>query len=1094
VSGDFVLRGKELLVRREFGQVVEVCRAGLLTAPDRFDGRLLLGTALLALRRYDEAVSEMRIAVTQEPTSVIAHLLRGEALLRRGDHQLAIDALAEAHALDPKNRVAAKLYNEALERAHPGEDDSSPVELAEQISSPITQAPDQALGSDPDAGSTWVGRATGPAPAVGRATGPASAGRATGPSSTATGTGPPGSQPLPPGPPLPLSVPSSPSVPPPSAPALTLSSPSGAPLTPSPPSSPSLGLATPPTPALTLSTPAGPVPLAARSASALAVSATPVARASAPLPALASDGAAAPQSSPPAKPRRRRRWPWIAGAAAAVTLLAGGAGTLAYLRATRQAETTRGERAEAERTAAAQTYRGYLRASEQYDVLARGGDDGARAAAARLRAAAVYEFRATPGATAAPPLAAGTRLPAGRDAELANVYQLLVGADATAAQRAAEAAAARYPEDAEAAYLLARAAARLHSPGVMQALQSSIALSPTPLAWSALGELLAAAGRIDDALHAFDAALGLVPGHPTALIARARALAASGRVPAAGGDELERGLARLADPGSDPEPLVSLAQAHLAGLALAEVKLARGDAVGATTLLSNLVPTEPHDERFGAALVDALLASGDAAGAQAEAEKWRAAEPELAAVHVWLARTALARDQVDTARAELEQAGDARESPAGLVVLGDLELAAGHVDAAVAALDRALAARASDRDAQVLRARADLVRGDAAAAEARLAHLYELGHDPVVGVILGQSLAARDARAPAHAVLEESLGKLDTAGTRPRLVIAGTLALARLARAEGRWADAQKAVARALALDAHDVDAALVQAALQADVGDPLGARTALDTLAVAAHADARVLVAAANAHATTGDAAGARPLYDEAVRLGGAPRVELAEVSARLALADGKPDEALAALRAVSAAGDGATLLTIDALVAAGKLDEASALAGELAQRSAGRAEEMLGTGRVQLARANAAAAAGSFTAALQRLEAAAGSAAELSDARIWLGRALEQSGRVDDALASYREAVRLVPGAGPGAVQLGRALVARGDAAGGESVLAQALKLDPALADAYFWLAQADRALGKHHEARPALRAYLERAPRGAQATQAQKQLDEP
>src|SRR5262249_58639859 len=87
VPDDFVQRGKGLLVRREFAEVVSVCRAGLSEYPDALDGRLLLGTALLALKHYDEAIDEMRIAEAQDQTNVLVHLLRGEALLRRGGPQ-----------------------------------------------------------------------------------------------------------------------------------------------------------------------------------------------------------------------------------------------------------------------------------------------------------------------------------------------------------------------------------------------------------------------------------------------------------------------------------------------------------------------------------------------------------------------------------------------------------------------------------------------------------------------------------------------------------------------------------------------------------------------------------------------------------------------------------------------------------------------------------------------------------------------------------------------------------------------------------------------------------------------------------------------
>jgi len=1025
VPDDFVQRGKGLLVRREFAEVIEVCRQGLAANPSRLDGRLLLGTALLGLKRYDEAVEEMRVAEKQDPANVLVHLLRGEALLRRGDTLSAIEALAEAHALDPRNKVAAKLYNEALERAHGKQAEEVPPEaIAAEISGniavePLRFAGDEgargAAGGDGSRGvgtpgsETLIADAFGPGPAIrtgatGRSVGGGTAGRGVGSETTVRAFG---------------------------------------------------------------------------------SEATARAGSEAPGRAVAAGTAARA-----AEPRHRRRvWPWILVAGMLIVLTGGGAATALYLRANRQAEELRSRRSEAERAAAAQTYRGYRHAAELYEAMAQSGDTGAAGSAARLRAASTFEFGEPAAAASSPPSAA----PVDREGHVAGIYRLLTGNETATALRAAQLVAASFPEDGEAAYLVGRAGVRSHDSGAVPALKRSVALAPTPLAWTALGEADAAEGRVADALRAFEAALALVPGHPSALIARARVLAASARLP--DGDEPERTLAKLTESGADVDPLLSPRQAHLAALALAEVKLARGDAAGAQRVLAGVAPTESEDPRFGEVLVTALLAAGDTAGAEREAEAWRKGLPASGAPHVWLARVALARDKPETVRSELEQAGEARDSASALVVLGEVELSAGRLDAAIAALDKALLVRAGDRDAQVLRARADLARGDAPAAEARLAPLYDAGRDPVIGVALGESLLARDAGPQARAVLEESVTKLEASGLRPRLQASASLALARLARAEGRWAEAQRDIARTLAVDGRDIEARLLEAELRADVGDALGARTALDTLAVTAHTDGRVLLAAARAHALTGDVAGAHPLLDAATKLVGTPRGMLAEVTGRILILDGKPDEAAAAL--VSGSGPetpAAGLVLVDALIAGGKLDDAESAAGEVAKRAAGKPEESLAAGRVQLARKDAPAAVASFTTALQRLESGAAAAQALADARTWLGRAQETAGRTVDALVSYREAVRLSPTSGAAAVLLGRALVGKGDFAAAQNLLGQALKLNPSLAEAYFWIAQAARGLKKPREARQALQTYLELAPHGAEAAAAQKLLGEP
>ena len=117
MSDDFVQQGKLLLQRREFAEVVRVCRVGLLNKPGLVDGRLLIGTALLALRRYDEVLAEMAVAKEIDRDNKLVYLLTGEALLKKGEHEEAAESLARAVELDPQNKVAKKLLGDARNRA-----------------------------------------------------------------------------------------------------------------------------------------------------------------------------------------------------------------------------------------------------------------------------------------------------------------------------------------------------------------------------------------------------------------------------------------------------------------------------------------------------------------------------------------------------------------------------------------------------------------------------------------------------------------------------------------------------------------------------------------------------------------------------------------------------------------------------------------------------------------------------------------------------------------------------------------------------------------------------------------------------------------
>src|SRR5262249_25655468 len=153
--------------------------------------------------------------------------------------------------------------------------------------------------------------------------------------------------------------------------------------------------------------------------------------------------------------------------------------------------------------------------------------------------------------------------------------------------------------------------------------------------------------------------------------------------------------------------------------------------------------------------------------------------------------------------------------------------------------------------------------------------LVEAAHDPAASLVLGEALRRGGARPRARALLEDAAAKLEGTG-RPGLVAEAQIALAQLARADGRLAHARRASARALTLRPRDAAARRVDALLRFDFGDAAGARLALDTLAVAAHGDPRVLLDAARVRIATSDLAGARQLLDEARALSSAPRAEL--------------------------------------------------------------------------------------------------------------------------------------------------------------------------------------------------------------------------
>jgi predicted Zn-dependent protease len=112
-QSDFVTRGQALVNAGQFQEAVKVCRLGLLGRPTTVEGRIVLGQALLALKRFDEVLAEMRVALELDHGSVAAQALKGEALLRKGDPHAAVDVLQKVRAITPTDPRIAQLLAEA---------------------------------------------------------------------------------------------------------------------------------------------------------------------------------------------------------------------------------------------------------------------------------------------------------------------------------------------------------------------------------------------------------------------------------------------------------------------------------------------------------------------------------------------------------------------------------------------------------------------------------------------------------------------------------------------------------------------------------------------------------------------------------------------------------------------------------------------------------------------------------------------------------------------------------------------------------------------------------------------------------------------
>ncbi len=119
-SQELTEKAKLLIAERRYQEAVRACRRALLSQPDEFDVRLLLGEALLALERYDEVRVEMMALARKNPKRAEIHRVLGEAYLRDGRPNQATEALRRALELDPNDEIARELLGEA-------DDENAPV-------------------------------------------------------------------------------------------------------------------------------------------------------------------------------------------------------------------------------------------------------------------------------------------------------------------------------------------------------------------------------------------------------------------------------------------------------------------------------------------------------------------------------------------------------------------------------------------------------------------------------------------------------------------------------------------------------------------------------------------------------------------------------------------------------------------------------------------------------------------------------------------------------------------------------------------------------------------------------------------------------
>ena len=103
---------KQMILERRYQDAVRTCRRELLSHPDKYDVRLLLGHALMALTRYDDVRTEMNTLLRSAPELGAAHRVLGESFLRLKQRDEAAQSLRSAIHLDENDTEARALLAE----------------------------------------------------------------------------------------------------------------------------------------------------------------------------------------------------------------------------------------------------------------------------------------------------------------------------------------------------------------------------------------------------------------------------------------------------------------------------------------------------------------------------------------------------------------------------------------------------------------------------------------------------------------------------------------------------------------------------------------------------------------------------------------------------------------------------------------------------------------------------------------------------------------------------------------------------------------------------------------------------------------------
>jgi len=511
------------------------------------------------------------------------------------------------------------------------------------------------------------------------------------------------------------------------------------------------------------------------------------------------------------------------------------------------------------------------------------------------------------------------------------------------------------------------------------------------------GTIAAAQGDIPSAMSHFNEALESAPGDVAVLEAKVRAGIAGSQIAPA-----TDAMAKLREASPDSVDVLLLN---------VELQVAAGKGDEALTALEAVAKAAPErvEIPFYRGEVQAMRLQVD----DAKAEFDKVIEKDPTFYRVALSQAAMldaARMKVEAVAALDSGVARLREGKGSQVHIAKLLTAKARylIDqnqtaGALAALDQALQASATDNDAQILRGTTRMSTGDSDGGKADLQAVYErTGSYPGLVAPLGRLFAA-------SGQLEELEALVGTRAEQPTASAAVKVVAARLRLAQGRYDDAKKLLSDAMAAAPNDWEAQMLMAQAVLDGGDAQEALSRIEAVRTPEPvAEISILKGKILEH--NDKHSEARVEYARAVELEPG-NLEARFLHGRLLAFAGQAKQALEELQYVTSRSDAfprAHLNIGRAQRDLGKNDEAVAAFQKALQLDENLLEAQYLMGRVHLERNRLGPAATALQAATGE---AAASEHWYPEAWLFLGRANDKAGKRKAAKKAFTKFLELAP-----------------------------------------------------------------------------------